>query len=191
MIKTTALTLLLICLIFFTTNMGSANDSGKIVIMPINAIGDISNENIAVIEEIIYDHFRENRLVELISNEQMESLTGETTGSRLQIIKTVTAKTKSGKALIFSLLRYNERVGDRYSVKDPASLAFEFKLINSDDGKVTCSGSYDETQQSLTENIFNFPRAFKRGFKWLTVKEIANEAVREKLDECPALVSDS
>ena len=129
-----ALTALLIGLSLITTTIVSANDSGKIVVMPVEAADKSLNEGAAVITGIISDYFADNRAVQIISNEQKEALTGEDTGSRLQLIRTVTAKLASDQALIFSLNRYRERVGDQYSVEDPASLAFEFKLVNGADG---------------------------------------------------------
>ena len=41
----------------------------------------------------------------------------------------------SNRALLISLTRYRERVGDEYSIEDPASLAFEFKLLNVEEGR--------------------------------------------------------
>jgi hypothetical protein len=191
MLARIARTALLISLSLMTATVVLANDSGKIVVMPVEVTDKSLNEGAAVITGVIADYFQDNRAVQLISSEQKEALAGEDTGNRLQLIRTVTDKLASSQALIFSLNRYRERVGDQYSVEDPASLAFEFKLINSADGKVTCSGRFDETQKSLTENIFKLPQAIKRGFKWLTVKELAIEAVHDRLDTCPALANKS
>ena len=189
MIARSTLATLVICLTFLSASNVLAKDSGKIIVMPI----DINNQSLengaAVIEEILLDYFENIRSVQLISSEQKEALAGEETGNRLDIIRTVTAKLDSTQALIFSLSRFQERIGDQYSVEDPAALAFEFKLIDTKDGRVTCSGRYDETQKSLTENILNFPQAMKRGFKWLTVEQLAKEAVSDRFGTCPALTS--
>jgi hypothetical protein len=189
MTKTMVLVTLLITIPLMTTNISAANDTGKIVVMPIEATDKSLNEGIVVMEEILTDHFKDNRSVMILSTEQKEALAGADTGNRLQIIQTVSAGMASGQALIFSLLRYRERVGDQYSAKDPASLAFDFKLINTADGRVICSGQFDETQKALTENILDLPQAFKRGFKWLTVKEMATEAVKDRLGTCPTLAT--
>lgn len=182
------LTILLFGLTLATAEIGSANDFGKIVVMPVEAADKSLAEGAAVMEEIISEHFNGNRSVMIISTEQKEALSGSATGNRLHIIRTIASKMDSNQALIFSLTRYRERVGDKYSVEEPASLAFEFKLLNAADGRVACSGRFDETQQALTENILDLPLALKRGFKWLTVKEMASEAVRAKFNSCPALL---
>ncbi|MCK4839949.1 MAG: hypothetical protein KAS94_14185 [Desulfobulbaceae bacterium] len=191
MLAKTALTALLIGLSLMTTTIVSASDSGKIVVMPVEAADTSLAEGAAIFTGIVSDHFEDNRAVVVISSEEKEALAAEDTGSRLQLIKTITAKLASDQALIFSLNRYRERVGDQYSAEDPASLAFEFKLVNAEDGRVTCSGRFDETQKALTENILTLPLAIKRGFKWMTVKEMATEAVRERLNTCPALADNS
>lgn len=186
-----AVALMLAVIALTTASGGRADTSGRIVVMPVEAAGDSLNGGIAVVEEILADYFKDNRSVQMITGEQKESLAAEDTGNRLQIIRSVTAKMQSDTTLLFSLSRFHERDGDQYSVKDPASLAFEFKLVSALDGQVTCSGSFDETQKSLSENILDFPRAFKRGFKWLTGRELAREAIKEKFAACPALTSDS
>ena len=187
MLTKTAVVTLLLALILMTAHIGAASDLRKIVVMPVETGGQPLPEGVGVITEILADYFRDNRAVTMISAEQKEALAGADTGNRLQLIQTITAKMASGQALIFSLLRYRERIGDQYAIQDPASLAFDFKLINAVDGKVTCSGQFDETQEALTENILALPQAIKRGFKWLTVKEMATEAVRDRLATCPPL----
>lgn len=184
--KTTLITLLITFSIIAADIVAAGNS--KIVVLPVEATDKSLEEGSAIIDEIISEYFKDNRAVSIISNDHKEALTGADTGNRLQLIKTVTANMESDQALIFSLVRYRERVGDHLSVKDPASLAFEFKLIRAEDGRATCSGRFDETQKSLTENILDLPRNAKRGFRWLTVKEMAVEAVRERFDTCPALI---
>jgi hypothetical protein len=186
MTKTT-LAALLIGFTLATVNLHAADNSGKVVVLPIEFADESLSQGAEVIQEIISDYFKDNHAVRIISEEQREALAGEDTGNRLQLIRTVTEKMASDQALIFSLLRYRERAGDKYSAEDPASLAFEFKLVNAEDGKTICSGSFDETQQSLTENILDFPKSLKRGFKWITVRQMAAEAVRETFATCPAL----
>ncbi|MFO7607237.1 MAG: hypothetical protein R6W72_13170, partial [Desulfurivibrionaceae bacterium] len=164
MIKT-ILAALLFCLPSAAANLHAADDSSKIVVMPIEFADESLSEGAEVLQEVISDYFKDNHLVLVISEEQREALAGDDTGSREQLIRTVTEKMEGDHALTFSLRRYRERVGDEYSVEDPASLAFEFELIKVENGETICRGRFDETQQPLTENILNFFTAFKRGFK--------------------------
>lgn len=183
----TSLATMLTILSLLVTTVVLAQNSGKVVVMPVKAANKSLDEGANIIGAIISDYFAGNHAVQIITSAQQESLIGEDTGNRLQLIRTITTKLASDQALLFTLNRYQERAGDQYSVEDPASLAFEFKLINSADGRVLCSGRFDETQQPLTDNILALPLAIKRGFKWLTVKDMATAAVRERFDTCPAL----
>lgn len=86
-----------------------------------------------------------------------------------------------------TLNRYVDRVGGEYTAKDPASVAFHYKLYDMDQGRVLCSGRFDEVQQSLMENLYNWKRASKRGFTWITSEELLLEGIREKFSQCPYL----
>lgn len=189
MVVRMTLTALLVGITFLTPSFSPAEVPDRIVVMPIEFTDPSLESGVVVIEEIIAKYFKDSRSVLIISNEQEESLAGSVTGNRLDLIRSVTAKMAGNLALIFTLSRYQERVGDNYSAEDPASLAFEFKLINAGDGAVICSGSYDESQKSLTENILELPRAIKRGFKWLTVEQLAREVILERFDDCPTLTA--
>ena len=54
-------------------------------------------------------------------------------------------------------------------------------------GQVLCRGRFDETQESVMENLFNFSSARKRGFTWVTAEEMLREGLQNKLSECPYL----
>lgn len=188
MICRTVISLLITGAILISTDISAASNGDRIVVMPVE-VAETAAAGERMITEVIRDYFAANRSVKLISEEEKQALIAADTGNRLQIIRKVTAELKSNSALLFTLTRYRERLGDRLSVKDPASLAFEFKLVSAEDGRVTCSGLFNETQQPLSENILDLPKAARRGFKWLTVRELAVEAVREKFDACPALAT--
>src|SRR5689334_15603516 len=52
------------------------------------------------------------------------------------------------------VLRYRERVGNELGVKSPASVAFALELVDVRRGDVIWSARFDETQRSLSENVF-------------------------------------
>lgn len=188
MINRIVISLLITGAILLAHGISAASNGDRVVVMPVE-VTETAAAGERMITEVITDYFAANRSVRLISEDEKQALIGSETGNRLQIIRKVTTELKSNSALLFTLTRYRERLGDRLSVKDPASLAFEFKLVNAENGRVTCSGLFDETQQPLSENILDLPKAARRGFKWLTVKELAVEAVKEKFDACPALAT--
>jgi len=48
---------------------------------------------------------------------------------------------------------------------------------------VVFEGSFDETQQALSENILKAPTFFKRGARWLTAGELSRDGIADILDE--------
>ena len=60
MLARIAPTVLLIGLSLMTATIVLANDSGKIVVMTVGSADKSLDEGVAVIEEIISDHFKDN-----------------------------------------------------------------------------------------------------------------------------------
>jgi hypothetical protein len=81
------------------------------------------------------------------------------------------------------VLRYRERVGGDIGVQSPASVAFVLDLIDVQRGDIIWSGRFDETQKSLTENIFALGDARARGFKWLTAEQLTQDGVRKVVQQ--------
>jgi len=79
------------------------------------------------------------------------------------------------------VFRYRERVGTRYSVELPASVAFEIHLIRVADGRVLWSGQFNETQRSLSEDLFDLGTFIKRKAAWITAPEMAQAGLEETL----------
>ena len=84
-----------------------------------------------------------------------------------------------------SVWRYSERVGTSFSVEKPASVAFAVYLVDMKTKKVIWQGSYDETQQALTENLFNVKDFFKQGAQWLTADELARFGMEKIFKDFP------
>ncbi|NNL40929.1 MAG: hypothetical protein HKO79_00385, partial [Desulfobacterales bacterium] len=81
--------------------------------------------------------------------------------------------------------RYIERIGTRYSVKSPASVAFGIHLVSVKNGRILWSGHFDETQYSLSENLFNLKAFIKRKGSWITADEMATSGLEEILKTFP------
>lgn len=81
--------------------------------------------------------------------------------------------------------RYKERVGTAFSVEQPASVAFALYLVDMKTKRLIWTDSYDETQQALTENLFNVKDFFKQGAKWLTADELARFGMSKMFENFP------
>ena len=84
-----------------------------------------------------------------------------------------------------NIWRYRELVGTSFSAERPASVAFAVYLVDVKSGKLIWKDRYDETQQSLTENLFNIKDFFKQGFKWLTAEELARFGMNKMFENFP------
>lgn len=92
--------------------------------------------------------------------------------SQLKIIQMYGTELNADAVLYGKIHRYRDRVGNDYSVATPASTAFTLTLIRVKDGATLWRYSFDETQQALTENLFNFKLYRRKGMRWLTAGEL-------------------
>lgn len=176
--------LLSICIL---AKPATALETDKVVIMPVTAKSTNLEKNLAEFTAQIREYFGKDSRIVILGDDQLQSLLGASTGTSQQLLQVAGEKLGCQSALLVTLERYRERLGDEYSATDPASLAFSFRLINIADGKVTCFGQFDETQQPVSENVLTIGQAFKRGFKWITLGDLTKEALKHKFAGCPEL----
>ncbi len=79
------------------------------------------------------------------------------------------------------LYRFQQRIGSRISVESPASVAFGIHLIDVKTGRQLWEGHFDETQRSLSENLFKLDTFIKRKASWITAEEMAVSGLKEML----------
>lgn len=84
--------------------------------------------------------------------------------------------------LVPQVTYWKERVGSDGGVESPASVAMDFYLVNVKAESMT-RVRYEETQQSLMENLFTARKFADRGGKWVTATRIASDGIEEKLME--------
>ncbi len=86
------------------------------------------------------------------------------------------------------IFRFRERIGTRYAVKSPASVAFDIHLIRVADGRVLWSGQFNETQKSLSENFLRLEIFLKRKASWITAREMAQAGLEDILQSFSGFV---
>jgi len=90
--------------------------------------------------------------------------------------------TKQGQPYIHILIyRFQERKGGNFAAEKPASVAFHMHLMK--DGVLGRIFAYSEEQKALTQNILTMGKFLKRGAKWVTADELAEEGINAGLDE--------
>ena len=87
--------------------------------------------------------------------------------------------------LVGYIFHFKERVGTGYSVESPASVSFSLFLVRVADGRIVWRGIFEETQQSLSENILKIGAFIKRKARWITAREMAAEGLENLISTFP------
>ncbi|GAB4342661.1 MAG: hypothetical protein Kow0089_17900 [Desulfobulbaceae bacterium] len=138
-----------------------------------------------VMNEILSKELGGRENIRFSGLERVSSLNLTGGENQLDIARMVGKQMQCSMALETIVKRFDERVGTRYSVESPASVAFEMRLIGLETGSILWSAKFDETQKSVMENILDFGKARTRGFVWITAEELMREGVRSKLAAGP------
>ena len=91
----------------------------------------------------------------------------------------VAHKVGANLAVVGVLTRYRDRVGTDWSAQQPASAAYEAKLVRASDGATLDTAAFDFTQQTLTSNLLDLPRFLRGGGRWVTARELLDGALGE------------
>ncbi len=141
-------------------------------------------EGAKILSSILKNIIRDRENTVFLSRNHVESLLGGYNGSEREIIHYLGRKTQADTVLQTHIFRYNKRIGSKYSVSQPASVNFSYRLIHTPTGHILCQGRFDETQQTLFSNLFSLFKASSRGFKWITAKELMKEGVEQEFKDC-------
>lgn len=139
---------------------------------------------LSTLTRLLRDEFIGRSDVRIVTDAQFSGITEDTAGDSLSRIRTVADRVSCNAVLETTLRVFEERVGGKYSAKTPASAAFGYRLVAIPDGTVLCNGSFDETQKSVMENLYNFSTATHRGFTWVSAEQLLREGVHAQFDEC-------
>jgi hypothetical protein len=105
--------------------------------------------------------------------------------SSAELARIVGERISCNAVLEAEVSRFDERDGGKYSVEAPAAVAFDFQLFAVASGAVLWSATFDETQTSVMENLYEWKKAKSRGFSWVTAEGLMLEGVRAKLENSP------
>ena len=137
--------------------------------------------------DIMRRELKGNPKVHFLSSNQVAALAPEISGGISGTVAALGQKLNCDGVLLTTVRRYTQREGTEYSAESPASVDFFMVLRDSSNGNVLWSADFREKQQSFLSNIFSFSKAKSRGFKWITVEELMEQGIKERLDECPYL----
>lgn len=147
--------------------------------------GAILSDGAEFMDIIVLKELRKSDVQKVVDIKQLQfnfAEIGVGTKDRLHLMS---KKAQCNYLLEPTLLQFRQRQGGDFAVDSPASAAFELKIIDSENGNSLWITTFRETQTSLLSNLFAFPKAMKRGFKWITVEDLLHQGVEEKVAECP------
>lgn len=180
------------------TTTGNEMELHAIIVLPVATLVDTDEQTnlerarqlttgAEIMNRLLNEYFDGANTVKVISPDQQRVLTEGYLADRSAQAKAIGQRLGSDAVLLVTVNRYIERQGADYSAQQPASVAFDYKLMAVKSGRTICSGVYEETQQSLFENLFSLRGAMKRKFKWITAYDLAREGIETRFGECPQL----
>ena len=136
---------------------------------------------------VISKELADNPKVRVLTSSQISTLIPEVSGGFSGTIAALGKKLNCDGVLTTTVGRFKQREGGKYASESPASAEFSMILRRASTGSVLWSADFKETQESVLSNIFSLNKAQSRGFKWISVEELLEQGVKERLAACPYL----
>ena len=100
--------------------------------------------------------------------------------------RAVGKEVKADAVLFGTVWRYIEREGTEYGARRPAAVGFALQLIAVQSGKILWKGSFEQTQQPLSSNLFRWWQFWRGGPRWFTVQEFTRYGAEHVLKDLAA-----
>jgi len=103
----------------------------------------------------------------------------------LAVMKAIGQELKADGVIWGGIFRYQNRKGTSYGVQQPASISMDLHLLRVKDGALVWKSQWNQTQKSLSEDLFQLGDVAKRGLRWLTAEELAKAGLEEMFKNFP------
>ena len=149
--------------------------------------GTIQEGSDVMLTRHLVSFIKSNTGINIIYPNQAQMHSDDFKGGNESMMHEVNKLIESGRLLgadavmIGHLYRFSERIGTTYSVVSPASVAFDLHLIGVSSGRVLWAGHVDETQRSLSENLFEIGSFIKRKGEWVSADDLATSGLDDLL----------
>jgi len=84
--------------------------------------------------------------------------------------------------LVPFVFEWKERIGGSYGVQEPAAVVMELNLIDLQELQLQ-RFYFDERQFALLEDLSSIGKFFRRGGKWISARQLANEGLEQGVRE--------
>jgi hypothetical protein len=149
--------------------------------------GEVAENAADMLTENLFNLLKDRKDFELIPSTQAQGVMSGLLAGNKKEWQERDLQLEIGRALnadaifVGYIYRFRERVGGKYSVDLPASVAFDIHLIRTVDGRVLWSAHFDETQRPLSDNLFRLNLFLQRKAKWVTAQEMAISGLKDML----------
>jgi hypothetical protein len=152
--------------------------------------GNTSHGSQNTLTRLLHQKMEEKGTFNVLPLEKVEEAFSESDKEQFEL-NPVRSSLQIGKAskadyiFVGFVFRYEERVGSSLSMEKPASVGFDVHLFRLRDGKMIWTGGFDETQKSLSENLFEIGSFIKGKGTWVTVEEFSRIGMDKILSKLP------
>jgi hypothetical protein len=145
------------------------------------------------ITRLLFQNFQDDQRFLIVSEGRCigllnSQLASDIKASKLRLIQAFGEELEVDAVLYSQLFRFEDRIGTKYSVERPASVAFTLQLIKVSDGATLWRHKFDQTQKGLMENLLEAGLYKKVGLRWLTAIQLADHGLNYAADELKKLL---
>lgn len=139
---------------------------------------------------ILFDGLKKGHNYTLISPEQVREIFQKNLASNpilgdIDLLKSIGQQFSADAVLVGYIYQWRERQGTDYAAKQPASVALDLYMVETNVGAILWKGNYDKTQRSLSENILDRMTFLRAGGKWLSAEQLAQLGLEDFLASLP------
>jgi hypothetical protein len=153
--------------------------------------GAIEGDPTEILTRMAWDLLTEQeKEYEFISPGQVEGvyqsfLAKKITADPLPMIRAIGQALQADGVLFGEVFRYEERRGTAYAADRPASVTLDLHLLRVSDGTLVWKAQWSETQQALSENLFQLGEVARRGLRWMTAEQLARNGLKNMIKDFP------
>lgn len=146
---------------------------------------DVAPTATAIVTDLFYKNLSKKSHLSLVPFDRVKTAANDFTLPPLNKDPSYAIARKIGElleaktVLIGSVSQYRNRVGNALGISRPASVGFEARLVSVRDGTTLWTGHFFETQRPMTSDL----QGFLQRRRWLTADELAEDGVKQVLDQ--------
>jgi hypothetical protein len=87
------------------------------------------------------------------------------------------------RLLVPQVVDWKQRIGQEISAERPAGVILDMFIVDVQGKRLAARYHFDETQQDLSQNLFQAGKFFERGVRWISAEELAEEGISKGVKE--------